>query len=124
MLLKATTVTMLFLKTCGHCDASASVCVICGGLCWAVAVSAAAPVGSAFTRPSHDCYRLPVSCIPIPTFVLTPSIQGKSRVRNSARTDLYGGRSAMTVPTVTGTGTFSGVSEYSHSIRKEVSFPW
>ena len=29
---------------------------------------------------------------------------------NSARTDLYGGRSAMTVPTVTGTGTLEKIS--------------
>jgi hypothetical protein len=66
VLLKATTVTMLFPKTCGHYDASASACVICGGLYWAVAVSAAVPVGSVSTRRSNDGYRVPVSCIPTP----------------------------------------------------------
>jgi hypothetical protein len=32
-------------------------------------------------RSQNDGYRVPVSCIPILTFVLTPFIQGRSRVR-------------------------------------------
>ena len=40
-------------------------------------------------------------CTPILLRVSPPLIHGKSRMRRRARTDLYGGRSAMVVPTVT-----------------------
>jgi hypothetical protein len=48
-----------------------------------------------------DGFLRPASCIHIPVSASTPLTLGKSRMRERARTDLCGGRSAMVVPTAT-----------------------
>ncbi len=73
----------------------------CGGPFWLVAANVGGCRGSGTHRfliagfPSHGC------CIHTPSDALPPDIQGKSRMRKRARTDLCGGRSAMVVPTAT-----------------------
>src|ERR1035441_3488026 len=58
-------------------------------------------VGSGSTRFSTDGFRLLAFCILILWHVLTPHIQGGSRMRRSARTVLCGGYRAIGIPTAT-----------------------
>src|ERR1039457_3333470 len=58
-------------------------------------------VGSGSTRFSTDGFRLLAFCILILWHVLTPHIQGGSRMRRSARTVLCGGYRAIDIPTAT-----------------------
>src|SRR5207248_7812602 len=73
----------------------------CGGPFWLVAANVGGCRGSGTHPfliagfPSHGC------CIHTPSSASPPDIQGKSRMRKRARTDLCGGRSAMVVPTAT-----------------------
>src|ERR1035437_710219 len=75
----------------------------CGGLFCSVVVKRAGHPGIGLTRFWTAGFRYPASCTLIPRSVLTPLIQGGSRMRKRARTVLCGGRSAMVVPTATGT---------------------
>src|SRR5438067_8289402 len=76
----------------------------CGGPFWLVAANVGGCRGSGTHQfliagfPSHGC------CIHTPSSASPPDIQGKSRMRKRARTDLCGGRSAMVVPTATCAG--------------------
>src|SRR5580765_7274075 len=73
----------------------------CGGLFCSVAVKRAGHPGIGLTRFWTAGFRYPASCTLILRHVLTPLIQGGSRMRKRARTVLCGGRSAMVVPTAT-----------------------
>ena len=64
-----------------------------------VAVNGAGAMGPSQPDSWTAGFLHPAFCIPIPTSASTPLIQGKSRMRKCARTDLCGGRSAMVVPT-------------------------
>jgi hypothetical protein len=73
--------------------------LVCGGASSSVAVNARKCTGIVSPPSCTDGFRDPVFCILIPMPASPPPIQGKSRMRERACTDLCGGRSAMVVPT-------------------------
>src|SRR5205823_14168864 len=96
-------------------------CGDCGGPFWLVAANVGGYRGSGTHRfliagfPSHGC------CIHTPSSASPPDIQGKSRMRKRARTDLCGGRSAMVVPTATYKPDFCRFSRSKTSMLKRFS---
>ncbi len=97
----AITNTTPFPVTCLGFSFSAGACVGCGGTRFRGAANAAESpwVGSAGSWT--DGFQSLASYILILCRASTPLIQGGSRMRRRARTDLCGGRSVMIVPTAT-----------------------
>src|ERR1035437_6943789 len=89
-------------------------CEGCGALFYSAAVKRAGHPGIGLTRFWTVGFQYPASCTLIPRSVLTPLIQGGSRLRKRARTVLCGGRSAMVVPTATSilSGGSGGYSDF------------
>src|SRR5882762_6122474 len=97
----ATTNTMPFRATRLSCAFSVVAFVDCGEASSSVAVNARECAGSVSPHSCSGGFRNPAFCIPILMRALPLIIQGKSRMRKRACTDLCGGRSAMVVPTAT-----------------------
>src|ERR1700758_3740013 len=73
-----------------------------GGECYSTAAKRDGSHGSGCHRCSTAGFPNPASFILTLNSALPPLIQGGSRMRRRARTDLCGGRSAMVVPTASG----------------------
>jgi hypothetical protein len=86
---------LAFLKTMPVASAG------CGEPCLSAAVNALRLDGIDSILSSAVGFRAPAFCILIPWPVSPLRILGKSRMRKRARTDLCGGRPAMSVPTAT-----------------------
>jgi group II intron reverse transcriptase/maturase len=100
---RVTTSIMLFPATSISCTSSNIASIGSGEVFSFVAVRRHERSGRNTARSSTDGFQHPVSCIPIRRLASAPLILRKSRMRKRARTDLSGGRSAMSVPTGTRT---------------------
>ena len=97
----AITNTTLFREIFIGCVSSCIGCDDCGEPSWPAAVSVGRCSGSGILRFLIAGFLFHGCCILIPSSASPPVIQGKSRMRQPARTDLCGGRPAMVVPTAT-----------------------
>jgi hypothetical protein len=79
------------------------------------AASAERGPGSGYPRSLNAGFLSLGFCIHTLKLALPRGIQGKSRMRQRARTDLCGGRSAMVVPTAPLTSTIRGVPKPNRS---------